>query len=70
MASDPHQSDLERLYTRWAILRWYAGNEEWYKAFEYARGFDTETILFSNHLGMHLFCAEVLGQCGYAGYSG
>jgi glycosyltransferase involved in cell wall biosynthesis len=65
MAPDPNQPDLERLYSRWALLRWYAGTEEWDKAFEHIRGFDTETPLFSDHLGVHLLCAEVLLQCGY-----
>jgi glycosyltransferase involved in cell wall biosynthesis len=66
MASDPHQSELEMIYSRWALLRWYAGTEAWDKAFEYAWAFNTETPLFANHLGMHLLCAEVLLQCGYA----
>jgi hypothetical protein len=66
MASDPHQPDLERIYSRWALLRWYAGTEEWDKAFEYTREFNTETPLFADHLGVHLLCAEVLLQCGYA----
>jgi glycosyltransferase involved in cell wall biosynthesis len=66
VASDPNQPELERLYSRWALLRWYAGTEEWDKAFEYTREFHAETPLFADHLGVHLLCAEVLLQCGYA----
>lgn len=66
MASDPHQPDLERIYSRWALLRWYAGKEAWNKALEYTQGFNAETPLFADHLGGHLLCAEVLLQCGYA----
>ncbi|EIM65226.1 glycosyltransferase [Desulfobacter postgatei] len=65
MAFDKYQPDLERIYSRWALLRWYAGTEAWDKAFEYASAFNTETPLFAGHLGVHLLCTEVLLQCGY-----
>ncbi|WP_289018877.1 glycosyltransferase [Desulfobacter postgatei] len=63
--SDSQQPDLERIYSRWALLRWYASIEAWDKAVEYTRGGNTQTPLFSDHLGAHLLCAEVLLQCGY-----
>jgi hypothetical protein len=65
MTSDPHQPDLERLYSRWALMRWYAGTEEWDKALEFTREFNAAMPLFADHLGVHLLCAEVLQQCGY-----
>ncbi len=63
-ASDSSQTDLETIYSRWALLRWYASTEEWEKAVEYARGINTGTPLFSGHLGVYLLCAEVLLKSG------
>jgi hypothetical protein len=53
MASDPHQPDLERIYSRRALLRRYAGTEAWDNAFDYTREFNAETPFFADRLGEH-----------------